>query len=103
MFRELENKDLNKLRGLAFIEPGLPWDNGYNSPFCDELLFGEIFYSLAEAAESSKSGAGSTRPSDRIHPGDPPPALEVVSRRSANRISCACRPTVPPKPINKQE
>ena len=37
-----------------FIEPGSPWENGYNESFNgklrDELLYGEIFYSLAEAA-----------------------------------------------------
>jgi len=37
----------------AFIEPGSPWENGYcesfNSKLRDELLNGEIFYSLAEA------------------------------------------------------
>jgi len=37
----------------AFIEPGSPWENGYcesfNSRFRDELLNGEIFYSLKEA------------------------------------------------------
>ncbi len=37
----------------AFIEPGGPWENGYcesfNSKLRDELLNGEIFYSLAEA------------------------------------------------------
>ena len=37
----------------AYIEPGSPWENGYcesfNSKFRDELLIGEIFYSLAEA------------------------------------------------------
>ena len=36
-----------------FIEPGSPWENGYNESFNgklrDELLNGEIFYSLAEA------------------------------------------------------
>jgi putative transposase len=35
------------------IEPGSPWENGYcesfNSKPRDELLNGEIFYSLAEA------------------------------------------------------
>ena len=38
----------------AFIEPGSPWENGYvesfNSKLRDELLDGEIFYSLKEAA-----------------------------------------------------
>ena len=37
-----------------FIEPGSPWENGYNESFNgklrDELLNGEIFCSLAEAA-----------------------------------------------------
>lgn len=36
-----------------FIEPGSPWENGYNESFNgrfrDELLNGEIFYSLKEA------------------------------------------------------
>ena len=36
-----------------FIEPGSPWENGYNGSFNgklrDELLNGETFYSLAEA------------------------------------------------------
>ena len=35
-----------------FIEPGLPWENGYNESFNgklrDELLNGEIFYTLKE-------------------------------------------------------
>jgi putative transposase len=37
----------------AYIEPGSPWENGYcesfNSKLRDELLNGEIFFSLAEA------------------------------------------------------
>ncbi|MEM8626218.1 MAG: transposase, partial [Pseudomonadota bacterium] len=37
----------------AFIEAGSPWENGYvesfNSKLRDELLDGEIFYSLKEA------------------------------------------------------
>ena len=37
----------------AYIEPGSPWENGYcesfNAWFRDELLNGEIFYSLKEA------------------------------------------------------
>lgn len=37
----------------AFIEPGSPWENGYcespNSKLRDELLNGEIFYTLAGA------------------------------------------------------
>lgn len=37
----------------AFIEPGSPWENGYNESFNgrlrDECLNGEMFYSLKEA------------------------------------------------------
>ncbi|PSL19784.1 integrase-like protein [Shimia abyssi] len=37
----------------AYIEPGAPWENGYceslNARFRDELLNGEVFYSLREA------------------------------------------------------
>jgi putative transposase len=37
----------------AYIEPGSPWENGYcenfNARLRDELLDGEIFYSLKEA------------------------------------------------------
>jgi transposase InsO family protein len=37
----------------AYIEPGSPWENGYvesfNSKLRDELLNGEVFYSLREA------------------------------------------------------
>ena len=37
----------------AYIEPGSPWENGFcgsfNARFRNELLTGEIFYSLREA------------------------------------------------------
>jgi transposase InsO family protein len=37
----------------AFIEPGSPWENGYNESFNgklrDELLNGEFFYNINEA------------------------------------------------------
>jgi len=38
---------------FLFIEPGSPWENGYiesfNGKLRDELLNGEIFYTLQEA------------------------------------------------------
>ena len=45
---------LNNLEvGPLFIEPGSPWENGYNESFNgklrDELLNGEIVYTLKEA------------------------------------------------------
>jgi len=40
----------------AYIAPGSPWENGYcesfNSKLRDELLNGEIFYSLKEGGKS---------------------------------------------------
>ena len=59
--RKLNSKDalyvLGKLAGLdikmLFIEPGSPWESGYNESFNgklrDELLNGEVFYVLKEA------------------------------------------------------
>ena len=39
--------------GILFIEPGSPWENGnvesFNGKLRDELLNGEIFYTLKEA------------------------------------------------------
>ncbi|SPH17254.1 hypothetical protein DEA8626_00770 [Defluviimonas aquaemixtae] len=43
----------------AYIEPGSPWENGYcerfNARLRDELLDGEIFYSLREAKKIIES------------------------------------------------
>ncbi len=55
---EFTAKDLREWIGslgvkTAYIEPGSPWENGYNESFNgklrDELLNGEMFYSLKEA------------------------------------------------------
>ena len=47
----------------AYIEPGSPWENGYcesfNSKLRDELLNGEIFYSLRERSIRVKCGTAS--------------------------------------------
>ncbi len=55
-----------------FIEPGSPWENGYNESFNgklrDELLNGEIFYSLRRRPCWSSNGGASTIPSDPIAP-----------------------------------
>tara|TARA_B110000902_G_scaffold255680_1_gene321370 strand:+ start:847 stop:1065 length:219 start_codon:yes stop_codon:yes gene_type:complete len=48
-------RDLIEAVGVktAYIKPGSPWENGYCESFIgrmrDELLNGEIFYSLREA------------------------------------------------------
>jgi putative transposase len=66
----------------AYIAPGSPWENGYvesfNARFRDELLDGEIFYSLREAQviiESWRCHYNTVRPHGSI--GYRPPAPEV--------------------------
>jgi transposase InsO family protein len=67
----------------AFIEPGSPWENGYcesfNSKLRDELLNGEIFYSLAEAKviiEAWRRYYNTERPHSSL--GYKPPAPEAI-------------------------
>ena len=52
--------------------PGSPWENGYcesfNSKLRDELLNGEIFYTLKEAQIVIEDGGSTTTPSGRTHP-----------------------------------
>ncbi|WP_092691075.1 IS3 family transposase [Tranquillimonas rosea] len=67
----------------AFIEPGSPWENGYcesfNSKLRDELLNGEIFYSLAEARviiEAWRVHYNTVRPHSSL--GYRPPAPEAI-------------------------
>ena len=67
----------------AYIEPGSPWENGYcesfNSKLRDELLNGEIFYSLREAQiviETWRRHYNTERPHSSL--GYRPPAPEVV-------------------------
>ena len=67
----------------AFIEPGSPWENGFcesfNARLRDELLNGEIFYSLAEAKaviESWRRHYNAVRPHSAL--GYRPPAPEVA-------------------------
>ena len=68
---------------MLFIEPGSPWENGYNESFNgklrDELLNGEIFYSLAEAAvlvEQWRREYNTVRPHSAC--GGFPPAPEAI-------------------------
>ncbi len=66
----------------AYIEPGSPWENGYiesfNARLRDELLKGEIFYTLREAhivIESWRRHHNTVRPHASL--GYKPPAPEV--------------------------
>ena len=66
-----------------YIEPGSPWENGYNESFNgklrDELLNGEIFYSLREAqvmTERWRQYYNTIRPHSAL--GYRPPAPEAI-------------------------
>jgi len=67
----------------AYIEPGSPWENGYcesfNARFRDELLNGEIFYTLKEAQiiiEQWRRHYNTVRPHSAL--GYRPPAPEAI-------------------------
>ena len=67
----------------AYIEPGSPWENGYcesfNARFRDELLNGEIFYTLKEAQtviEQWRRHYNTIRPHSAL--GYRPPAPETL-------------------------
>jgi len=67
-----------------YIAPGSPWENGYNESFNgslrDELLNGEIFYSLAEARvliEAWRCHYNTVRPHSSL--GYRPPAPEAAT------------------------
>lgn len=67
----------------AYIEPGSPWENGYcesfNGRMRDELLNGEIFYSLREAQiliEQWRRHYNTKRPHSAL--GYRPPAPETI-------------------------
>jgi transposase InsO family protein len=67
----------------AYIEPGSPWGNGYcksfNARFSDELLNGEIFYTLKEAKvviEEWRRHDNTIRPHSAL--GWKPPAPETI-------------------------
>ena len=66
-----------------YITPGSPWENGYcesfNGSLRDELLNGEIFYSLAEAQiliEAWRRHYNTVRPHSSL--GYRPPAPQTV-------------------------
>ncbi len=72
-----------------FIEPGSPWENGYNESFNsklrDELLNGEIFYTLKEAKVlivQWRHHYNTFRPHSAL--GYRPPAPQTISAQRAD-------------------
>lgn len=82
----LVRKWLAKLKvKTLFIEPGSPWENGYNESFNgklrDELLNGEIFYTLKEAQiliEQWRSHYNTIRPHSSLNYQPPAPHAVLV-------------------------
>jgi putative transposase len=86
----------------AYIAPGSPWENGYvesfNARLRDELLNGEIFYSLREAQtviESWRRHYNTIRPHGSL--GYKPPAPEVLVPSFAAWPAALTRPASPAK------
>jgi transposase InsO family protein len=84
----------------AYIAPGSPWENGYvesfNARLRDELLNGEIFYSLREAQvviESWRRHCNTVRPHASLR--FRPPAPEVILPAFAAWPVALRRPTLP--------
>ena len=80
--------------GALFIEPGSPWENGYaesfNGKLRDELLNGEIFYTLKEARvliERWRQHYNRVRPHSSL--GYRPPAPEATLLKPASLRSAA--------------
>ena len=83
----------------AYIEPGSPWENGYlesfNARLRDELLDGEIFYSLQEARiviEGWRRHYNTRRPHSALAYKAPAPEVALWPAPPAIR-------TVAPKPV----
>jgi putative transposase len=87
----------------AYIAPGSPWENGFiesfNARLRDELLDGEIFYSLREAQvviESWRRHYNAVRPHASL--GYQAPAPEVFVPALAGRMVGPPRPASPTTP-----
>lgn len=70
----------------AYITPGSPWENGYNERFNgilrDELLNGEIFYTLKEAkviVESWRNHYNQVRPHSSLGYRPPAPKAKILT------------------------
>jgi putative transposase len=73
----------------AYIEPGVPWENGccesFNTRFRDELLNGENFYTLKEAQiiiEILRKQYNTKRPHNALgyHPPTPETIVPMATR-----------------------
>jgi putative transposase len=77
----------------AYIEPGSPWENGYNESFNgklrDELLNGEVFYSLKEAQvliEQWRQHYNHIRPHSALGYRPPAPMAYIIQPNHINKL-----------------
>ena len=75
-----------------FIEPGSPWENGYNESFNgklrDELLNGEVFYSFKEATiiiEGWRIHYNTQRPHSALGYKPPAPVTRAIKPTPINQ------------------
>ena len=90
----------------AYIAPGSPWENGFiesfNARLRDELLDGEIFYTLKEAKvviESWRRHFNTVRPHGSL--GYKPPAPEVFVPAMSARATLQPRPAPSPTLVSR--
>ena len=91
-----------------YITPGSPWENGYNESFNgrlrDELLNGEVFYTLKEAQvmiERWRHHYNHIRPHSSL--GYKPPAPLASTKERASAIATAPAPSFVSKIYEKNE
>jgi transposase InsO family protein len=84
-----------------YITPGSPWENGYcesfNGSLRDELLNGEIFYSLAEAQiliEAWRRHYNTVRPHSSLEYRPPAPEAVPSPVSPSGSASLHLRPTL---------
>ncbi|HEY0125960.1 MAG TPA: IS3 family transposase [Blastococcus sp.] len=90
----------------AYIAPGSPWENGYveslNARLRDELLDGEIFYSLREAEvviESWRRHYNQVRPHASLGYRAPAPEVIVPAFAARPRPASPVTPVVASRPV----
>lgn len=84
-----------------YIAPGSPWENGYNESFNgslrDELLHGEIFYSLGEASvliEAWRRHYNTVRPHSSLRYRPPAPEATIPSLPPSGSASLHLQPAM---------
>ncbi len=89
-----------------YITPGSPWENGYcesfNGSLRDELLNGEIFYTLAEAQiliEAWRRHYNTVRPHTSLGYRPPAPETETPPWPPSGSAALHLRPAMAPEAI----